>query len=50
LGAKGTSNQRPYRVVLQQSEFFDTCIGAHDTISACPLETLIDNSDGIWSL
>lgn len=48
--SKDTLNRRPYRVVLQQSDFFETRMAAHDTISACPLESLIDNSDGIWSL
>ncbi|EED22735.1 hypothetical protein TSTA_062230 [Talaromyces stipitatus ATCC 10500] len=44
------SKRRPYRIVLHHSDFFDKHVGAHETISACPLETLIDNSDNIWSL
>lgn len=45
-----SSTGRPYRLVLQQNEFFDKYLGVHDTISACSLENFMDNSDGIRSL
>ena len=49
LAPDSSSTRRPYRVV-QQSEIAEISMAAHDTITACPLETLIDNSGGIWNL
>lgn len=45
-----STKQTPYKVLMRPYRFWKQMADVYDTITACPLENLMDDRDTLWSM